>query len=847
MAYTYSAFISYRHLPADIEAAKAVQRALETYRIPADIRRKTGVKKLKRCFRDQDELPLADDLGASIEKALQESEWLVVICSPDLPASAWCLREVDYFIGLGRRDHIIPVLISGEPKDSYPPQITHEETEEKTREVEPLAADVRGRLKKQLKTEKMRIIARMLNLNYNDLKKREKEQALRRGLALVSCVLAVAVGFAVYALYKNRLLTEERNATARNATELLIEKSVRSTRDGDRTDGLAYAVQAYDGSRIFDAEYDPAITAAIEAAIYPEICSQIGRLKDNGVIHGSASLSNDGRRVTFRQADNSLPVYDTVTGEKLFSIRNFGRYWDYAFSPDGRYLFKAVTGYPDYTVYSGADGTETLTGTLPEGWRISDGRLTLDNRIAAERMEDHAAGLFNPFTGEMCLLEGVALSGGPLDEVVIHREGRRGAWADGSRIWIVDTESGAVLRTMEGSLFSIYTDVTDEGPYFRYMEGDAYVYLRWDTGEEVLRSENEGVLSPDGKLLAAANGTEGFTVYDAASGEEVWTTGFNQSNTVYNLAFADNDILVASHSQVQIYRISRKRELYSTGEERAAYGFDLAAGRLVMPLRSGGALINQMPSEDENAMPHAIVESRESFNPEDLVETTTILPLAGNWEGSTFGFFDGEGNYITLEMDEPGLAYVFEGQGYMLHPTRGVTLPYVYISPDGEWQAMLRGQEVDVFRAKEGPEPVMTIPGNNFDRRCLAIYGNMMAAGSYVENLSLFDLTTGECMRTLETGAMCDKIQFSADGKHIIAFSGLNEQASVISTENWEIIMKFTMPGTAMTGVQNYRVGFSRDGSEAIVLYPDGSAETGLLYQDLDTLVEKARKYTAAE
>jgi hypothetical protein len=194
-----------------------VQRALETYRIPADIRKKTGVKKLNRCFRDQDELPLADDLGASIEKALQESEWLIVICSPDLPGSNWCLREIDYYIGLGRKDHIIPVLISGEPKDSYPPQITHEETEEESREVEPLAADIRGNLNKQLKTEKMRIIARMLNLNFNDLKKREKERALRRSLALVSCVLAVVLGFAVYALYQNRLLTEERNATARNA------------------------------------------------------------------------------------------------------------------------------------------------------------------------------------------------------------------------------------------------------------------------------------------------------------------------------------------------------------------------------------------------------------------------------------------------------------------------------------------------------------------------------------------------------------------------------------------------------------------------------------------------------
>ena len=83
MGTTYSAFISYRHLPKDAAAAKAVQKALETYRIPREIRKKMGVSKLKRCFRDQDELPLADDLGSSIKKALTESEWLIVICTPD--------------------------------------------------------------------------------------------------------------------------------------------------------------------------------------------------------------------------------------------------------------------------------------------------------------------------------------------------------------------------------------------------------------------------------------------------------------------------------------------------------------------------------------------------------------------------------------------------------------------------------------------------------------------------------------------------------------------------------------------------------------------------------------------
>lgn len=846
MAYTYSAFISYRHLPADIEAARAVQRALETYRIPGDIRKKTGVKKLNRCFRDQDELPLADDLGASIEKALQESEWLIVICSPDLPGSAWCLREIDYFIRLGRKDHIIPVLVSGEPKDSYPPQITHEEAEETSREVEPLAADVRGSLKKQLKTEKLRIIARMLNLNYNDLKKREKEQALRRGLALVSCVLAVVLGFAVYALYQNRLLTEERNATARNATELLIEKSVRATRDGDLRGGLIYAVEAYDGSRIFETQYDTSIAAAIEGAIYPDDGMQLGSLKDNGVVHGSASLSNDGKLVTFRQADNSLPVYNTVTGEKLYSIRNFGRYWDSAFSPDSQYIFRCTEGAPDFTLYSSADGEEIQADSVPEGWTISAQRLTLDNRIPVTRTEDQTAGLFNPFSKKLDILEGIILSGGAFDEVVIHRAGRRGAWTDGEKIWMVDLENGTILRELEGSLFSISSDVPDEGPCFRFLGEDAYIYLSWDTGEEVLRNENRGVLSPDGKLLASGRETSGFTVYDTATGEAVWEEGFNNSNTIYSLAFADNDTLIASHGQVQIYRISTRTTLYDSGKLRESYGFDMAAGRMVTPLRSGGCQINLLAPDEGDRLPHVVIEHRESYNPDDIHSTTLYYPLTGNWNGSSFGYFDGNGRMVTAERDEPGLVYSFNGEEYLIYPTNGITGNFIYISPDGEWQALIRGQDVDIFRAKDSPEPVMTIPGTNYDRLCAAIYGDVLVLGTYVENLSLYDLKTGECMGTLDTGAMCQLLQFSEDGKHLITLSGLDRQATVINMETLTVIMKIPVPESAY-GTYGFTVGFNHGETEAVVLHPDGKADVGLLMPDLEDLVMRARKYTESD
>lgn len=79
----YKAFISYRHLEPDRTAAIEVHRMLEKYVIPRRLRR-DGEKRLGRIFRDEDELPLSGNLSESIQTALEESEYLIVACSPQL-------------------------------------------------------------------------------------------------------------------------------------------------------------------------------------------------------------------------------------------------------------------------------------------------------------------------------------------------------------------------------------------------------------------------------------------------------------------------------------------------------------------------------------------------------------------------------------------------------------------------------------------------------------------------------------------------------------------------------------------------------------------------------------------
>ena len=111
----YDAFISYRHTALDLSVAKKLHKALETYHIPKSVQKKTGKKRINRVFRDQEELPIGSDLNDNISDALKEAEYLIVICSPDTPGSYWVSKEINTFIELHDREHVLAFLVAGEP------------------------------------------------------------------------------------------------------------------------------------------------------------------------------------------------------------------------------------------------------------------------------------------------------------------------------------------------------------------------------------------------------------------------------------------------------------------------------------------------------------------------------------------------------------------------------------------------------------------------------------------------------------------------------------------------------------------------------------------------------------
>ena len=214
----YRAFLSYSH--RDAKWAQWLHRQLESYRPPKKL---VGVstargpvpKRLTPVFRDREELASATDLGSVITEALQQSACQIVICSPPAAKSRWVNEEILAFKRLGREDRIFCLIIAGEPnatdqpgavvEECFPPALRFRlgaDGQLSDVRTEPIAADARHG-KDGRNAAKLKLIAGVLGVGYDALRRREQQRRNRRLFALTCSALAgmvVTSGLAGYAL-----------------------------------------------------------------------------------------------------------------------------------------------------------------------------------------------------------------------------------------------------------------------------------------------------------------------------------------------------------------------------------------------------------------------------------------------------------------------------------------------------------------------------------------------------------------------------------------------------------------------------------------------------------------------
>lgn len=191
----YFAFISYKR--EDERWATWLHHKLEYYKLPISVRKECPnlPEKIRPIFKDTSELS-SGVLAKTIKEGLDNSKFLIVVCSPRAAQSLWVCKEVQEFIDSGREEYIIPFIIGGTPNAQNPVDECFPEGLRKlSGEKELLGININemGR-----DAAAVKVVARMFDVRFDTLWQRhEKEKAKRRNFIIC---LVVAFALAVLAI-----------------------------------------------------------------------------------------------------------------------------------------------------------------------------------------------------------------------------------------------------------------------------------------------------------------------------------------------------------------------------------------------------------------------------------------------------------------------------------------------------------------------------------------------------------------------------------------------------------------------------------------------------------------------
>ncbi len=320
----YKAFISYRHLPIDIDTAVRLHRIIERFVIPKRLR-KNGEKRLGLVFRDQDELPISNSLDDNIRMALDNSEFLIVICTPETSKSQWVLREISYFLEHHDRDHVLTVLADGSSETAFPRILTElrDENGDVLRNVEPLAANILAdsapKRRALLKKESLRLIAALIGCAYDELYRRQHRRRQRLAAAAGALVGLVASAFIGMLLLKNAQITELLRETQIGQSEVLASLSETERKAGNFRGALEYALEALP-SEGNERPYIPQAEAALVSALRPYDHSDFKFLQsyEQSSEIRSLDISDSGSFIALTDYYGQLSLVDANSGRLLW-------------------------------------------------------------------------------------------------------------------------------------------------------------------------------------------------------------------------------------------------------------------------------------------------------------------------------------------------------------------------------------------------------------------------------------------------------------------------------------------------------------------------------------------------
>ena len=848
--YRYWAFISYSS--KDKSWGSWLHRAIETYGIPAEYvehhQTPTGQLAPKRfhpVFRDRDELPASSDLGAVIKKALVASRYLIVICSPNAAQSEWVNKEIETFLGLGRRDHIFAVIVDGEPnagdvRECFPPVL---------RQFEPIAADARpagdGKTNAKLK-----LLAGMLGVNFDSLKQRDAKRRRRRLIltsVAVGLLVALMIALIGFAVRQHRSATEEKGKGARHRYGEDMLKLQNAWEQGDMP-GFTALLDA-------QSQYHPGAVDRRGWEWYYWLKQTHGEFR---TFKGKDELASicftpDGQRLVTASADWTIRVWDVISGKEVLTFSLKGRLNKglsvISISPDGQRLvtvgstakiWDAKSGNELLTLKADTSGIESVcfspdgqrlvaAGSTMKVWDVRSGKETLTIKNSSKDDEEDL---------------------GEIDTVCFSPDGQRlVTGGDDKTLKIWNANTGKKLRTIkvEGLLTGFYNICFSPDGQRLAAGNENWMVNVWDanSGKNLftLKGHKGPVrsvcFSPDSHRLVTGSADKTLKVWDVNTGKELFSSK-GHLDEVTHVCFSPDGTILASCDATGIVKlwhgtisteplpltvgagpvfISANGERLASADAGVVKVWDAESGKQLRSIKVTGNMsplsrIYFSPDGSRLAVGDAedtIESSREPGWIHDLAHPVQVWDTATGKELAVITTKDDTHNCICFSSDGKRIALgyrvwdVESGKELISYNRTGD--PIGCFSPDGKRFARRRS----ICDAASGKELVdIEWSGTPFDHMCFSPDGRRLASGG-----EAWDAKNGKRLFTFNGDTPC----FSPDGKRIAATTPMG--VKLYDAEDGQELLTIKGLKSAVSSVC-----FSADGIRLLVGHVDGKLET---------------------
>jgi WD40 repeat protein/transcriptional regulator with XRE-family HTH domain len=690
------------------------------------------------------------------------------------------------------------------------------------------------------------------------------ERLRRRAVLLVSSLVIAALLGAAALVFGRRAQQAEQLATSR---ELAAAAITNLEVDAERSTLLALAALAL-GETL---EARNALHQALpELHLMRSISAHEGGVPD-------VAFSPDGRRLVTVGAFDEFTMWDTNTGQPLFTVQDSGLEFgnSAAFSNNGRYL--ATAGVTRVIIWDAASGEKLMAlegesvGTTV-GYNLGVGQISFspDSRQLAVANMDGVSQVWDLAIQSVVLT--LPPAGLPAKAMAYAPDGRfLATGGDEGIVTIWDAGDGTALYalTLSGIVHSVTFSPDGQMVAAASEDGSAKI---WDaaTGAELvnlprLTGMYDLAFLADGRLATA--GQDGVTrVWDGQTGQQVLSLASGAS-TVIGVAGSPDGARIATGSydgRLRLWDTTPGHELltisahegiawdvaYHPAGDRFASAavdgtvklWDATNGRLLRTFTAGETdspgFTGLAFSSDGNQMAAGGVDG--TITVWDSATGLVVQTLTGHTTYVTGLSFSADGARLASACWD-GTAKVWDlARGEEITTFHGHTAPVmitnVVFHPDG--RSVLTGGDDDFVRQWDAVtgEEIRVFSGVDKDILGLALSpdGEMVASGDQDGQITLWSVASGEKLRTFGGHAgLLLRLAFNADGTRLSS-AGFDRLAKV-----WDVDTGAEL--ASLYGQQSnvFGVAFSPVGNILVTAGADGTVRTYTL--QLEELVALAR------